>query len=963
MRNFLYIFITVFSFFVCTGTLFAQASACPQVTIPSAGPICAGNCVNLTANVQGSVATTSYTVSNIPYSPYPYTGGTPVLINIDDTWSGAVNIPFCFQFFGNTYNQLVIGSNAIITFDLSQANGFCQWTINNAIPSNTNPVNSIMAPYHDIDPSVGTPTSATDINWQIIGTAPCREFVVSWNDVAMFDCTNLIATSQLVLHETTNIIDIYIKDKPLCTAWNGGAAIEGIQNATGTIAYVVAGRNFPTQWTATNDGKRFMPSGAPQYTLNWTGPSGNLGSANPITVCPTTTSTYTCTVTNTTCAGPVVVSATTTVAVTNGLTTSGSQTNSTSCTACNGTATINVTSGTGPFTYSWLPSGGNAATATNLCPGTYTATVSNPLGCTGTETFTITGPSAPTSTQSITNVSCNSACNGTATIVPNPSGTYTYSWSPNVGNTAAVSGLCAGTYTVTATDLAGCTTTQTISITQPAAVTASTTTTPADCGSSNGSATVIPNGGTAPYTYLWNTSPAQTTATASGLPAGSYIVTITDANGCTGTATAVVSNTINLIVFVTSLTNVSCFNGNDGAIVTGLTGGNAPYTYSWSPNVSTTNNASSLQAGSYSVTVTDVNGCFGSVSATVTQPADLVVTASANPPAVCVGSGTQLSAAVAGGTPNYTYTWQPGSMAGNTQNVMPAASTTYSVYVTDANGCSDSSTVFVAVNPLPVANFSGDNLAGCPPLCVNFRNLSTPPSSATITSGTWDFGDGSPLASLTDSTHCYTTSGLYSVTLTVTTSDGCSSSITFTNYIDVFQSPVAAFVASPQPTTIMTPEITFTDQSLNAITWSWSFGDPTDATSTLQNPTFTYADPTCYQVELTVTSNIGCSDSVIQQICIRPDVNIFVPNAFTPDGDGLNDVFYPVTTGINPAKFEFWIFDRWGNLVFNTTGLNKGWDGTFKGEPVQVDTYVWKINATDMLGIKHSVEGKVTVIK
>src|ERR1044071_48196 len=112
----------------------------------------------------------------------------------------------------------------------------------------------------------------------------------------------------MVLHETTNIIDIYIQNKPACSSWNAGAATEGAEQTTGTTADVVPGRNYPTQWTAANDGKRFMPTGAPQYTLNWPGPSGSLGSANPITVCPTTTSTYTATVVNTTCAGNITVS-------------------------------------------------------------------------------------------------------------------------------------------------------------------------------------------------------------------------------------------------------------------------------------------------------------------------------------------------------------------------------------------------------------------------------------------------------------------------------------------------------------------------------------------------------------------------------------------------------------------------------------------------------------------------------
>ncbi|CAN5896134.1 hypothetical protein BH11BAC7_BH11BAC7_19510 [soil metagenome] len=808
MKNISAIFITVISFFISTGTIFSQASACPQVTVAPVPTSCPGDCVSLTATVQGSVATTSYTVSGIPYSPYSYTTGTPVLINIDDTWSGIINMPFCFQFFGNTYNRIVIGSNAIVTFDLSQASQPCQWPINNPIPSNQNPMNAIMAPFHDVDPSVSTPTLATDINWKVVGTAPCREFIVSWNDIAMFQCNSIIATSQMVLHETTNIIDIYIKDKPVCTAWNGAAAIEGIQNATGTLAYVAPGRNFPTQWTASNDGKRFMPSGAPQYSLSWTGPSGNLGNANPILVCPTTASTYTCTVINTTCAGPVVVTATTTVNTFPQIIISTSTTNAT-CSFPDGSAHATATGGTGTLTYQWIG-----------------------------------GPAGPT--------------------------------------------------------------------------------------------------------YA-------------NIPAGTYSVIVTDVNGCSDTAIATVSSINNVIPSV-AITNVQCFNSNDGSIVTNTSGGAQPYTYSWSPAVSTTNSASSLAPGNYTVTVTDVNGCYGTTTATVTQPATLVVSSAANSSTVCQGSGTQLSATSIGGTPAYTYNWQPGSLTGSTPNVTPASTTTYSVYVTDANGCSDSSTIVITVDAIPVADFSGDVLSGCAPLCVNFTNLSTI-SAGVITSGTWDFGDGSPIAQLQNSSHCYTTAGIYPVTLNVSSSGGCSSSVTFPSYITVLQSPVAAFSASPQPTTISNAEITFTDHSSNAITWNWTFGDLTNANSMLQNPTFTYTEENCYQVDLSVTSNNGCTNTSTREICIYPDITIYVPNAFTPDGDGLNDVFMPVHMGINPAEFEFWIFDRWGNLVYHTTTPGKGWNGTMKGEPAQVDTYVWKLTATDVLGSLHTEHGIVNLIR
>src|SRR3990172_1427500 len=303
----------LFSIFTCS----AQ-SACPSVTTGPNVSICSG-CTTLTATIQGSVATTSYAVASTPYVPYSYTTGTNVLNNIDDKWIGVINLPFCFQFYGNTYSQCIIGSNAVISFNLGSAGGYNTWPISAAIPSATpaDLLNSIMGPWHDIDPAV-----AGDIYYNTYGTAPCRAFVISWNQVPMFSgvCNSLIATSQIVLYETTNIIDIYIQNKPLCPSWNSGAAIEGIQNAAGTAAVAVPGRNYPTQWTASNDGQRFTPTGAPQYTITWYAPPNiAIGTTPSISVCPTTTTTYTATVVNTTCSGPITVSSPVTVSVNNTL--------------------------------------------------------------------------------------------------------------------------------------------------------------------------------------------------------------------------------------------------------------------------------------------------------------------------------------------------------------------------------------------------------------------------------------------------------------------------------------------------------------------------------------------------------------------------------------------------------------------------------------------------------------------
>lgn len=213
-------------------------------------------------------ATDSYAVAQIPYNPYPWVGANQLFVGVDDIWSGIVPLPFPFCFFGQKYNAVVIGANGQVGFDLSQAGLFNAWSSNGIIAPASNAAmnNSIMVPYHDVDPSI--PYAGKNITWDIYGTAPCRYMVISWDSVPMFSCNNLLVSQQVVLFESTYLIDINIKSKPVCAAWNGGVAHQGIQNANGTIAFMVPGRNG-TQWTANNDSYRFTPAGFNASNLSY----------------------------------------------------------------------------------------------------------------------------------------------------------------------------------------------------------------------------------------------------------------------------------------------------------------------------------------------------------------------------------------------------------------------------------------------------------------------------------------------------------------------------------------------------------------------------------------------------------------------------------------------------------------------------------------------------------------------
>ncbi len=270
----------------------------------------ASTCTTLEANYIQLGQTTNYTVQSIPYNP-PYQYGclqNSVSINIDDVWSSSINLPFNFCFYGNTYNKCLIGSNGVITFDQTNntPGGYSTWSFSNNLPSTSLFLNTIFGAYHDIDPSVGG-----EVGYELV-TMPsgCRALIASWSDIPMFSstCNSLLYTGMIVMYENTNIIEVYMKEKRVCSSWNSGNAVVGIQNATGTIATVAPNRNsLDPDWTTFNEAWRFTPSGTSITSITWYQGSGTsgpvVGNTNTITVCPTTTTTYTAKVTYNFCNG------------------------------------------------------------------------------------------------------------------------------------------------------------------------------------------------------------------------------------------------------------------------------------------------------------------------------------------------------------------------------------------------------------------------------------------------------------------------------------------------------------------------------------------------------------------------------------------------------------------------------------------------------------------------------------
>lgn len=352
-----------------------------------------------------------------------------------------------------------------------------------------------------------------------------------------------------------------------------------------------------------------------------------------------------------------------------------------------GSISLVVTGGTSPYSYAWT-SGDTTQSITGLSAGSVTVTVTDANFCTKIESYTVSEPTLIVlSNDSLMNVSCNGGADGAAYFSATGGvSPYDFDWSTG-DTTASVMGLVAGTYTVTLTDANACSVSASVSISQPAAlaVTLDSSVFPLCNGDANGGIYISVSGGTPNYTFAW--SDGTTNEDLTNTTGGSYDVTVTDANGCTASATFNLSQPSTLVLNVDSSKNITCNGANNGAIFTTVTGGVGNYTYSWSTGA-TTGDVSSLGAGSYGLTVTDGNGCTVALSAPVviTEPAALVATVDSFRNARCNGQANGgVFISVSGGTPNYTYAWSNGP---TTQDLSAAASGTYTCTVTDANGCS-----------------------------------------------------------------------------------------------------------------------------------------------------------------------------------------------------------------------------------------------------------------------------------
>ncbi len=679
------------------------------------------------------------------------------------------------------------------------------------------------------------------------------------------------------------------------------------------------------------------------------------------------------------------------------------------CATSTGSVSVSALGGLPPYTYTWLPGGGNNAIASGLSAGTYTVLVSDAGGCTDSAFAVVNTTGIPPQAGFTANPVClGSTVSYLNSSVSQPNDTIV-SWNWNMPNAnPSISSLenptahynNPGTYPVSliVTTSSGCSD----SITKLLVVYPN----PQAGFSSNSVCEGI-------NTLLFNTSLAQTGdpiiswnwSMPNASPAFSSIenpvtlfanpgthtvsLLITTTFGCKDSVIHTVIVKPKPLLTANTLTHAIC-GLNSGSVIANVSGGTAPYTYDWTPGNGNTASLSGLTAGTFTVTVNDAEGCKDTAS-TLIMALGTPPHAGFNLSPVCVGSSALIvnTSVAQANDPIVSWNWSmPNATPSNTTSQNPsllynnAGTYTISLLALTAAGCKDSITQTIVIKPKPQALFTANN-AGCTMFCTTYSNTSTS-AYGNITSWQWSFPGGTPPVSGQDQPHvCYQFPGSYDVTLTVTDSIGCTDTKTIPAFINAYPQPEANFIINEtSPEEILDPRINLTHLwSADVTQFQWNFGDNSGLNTTDINPGHSYNngnnDFQTYLISLHVQNQYGCKDSIELPVYITPVFTFYMPNSFTPGNDDGNNEFFGKGMGIKQYTIE--IFDRWGNLIWNCyeTGTNRlyddnehegmpsacKWDGKYKGNYVQQDTYVWKVNLTDIFGIKRNYKGIVSIIK
>ena len=979
---------------------------------------CIPGCVTLNAVYPNMQNSSTYNVNTITYSPISFTGTTASFAN-DDYFSSSIPIGFTFCFFDQQYSNLCISDNGQVTFNLSYANTSSSFATQTPLPfyNNAFPDNAIFGPFIDAKLTLGG-----TVTYSTVGTAPSRKFVIQFNNVPYFNngCTNTTNNNfQIILYETSNIIECHITNKNVCnsnsTNWLNYSTL-GIQSSTAANYYVAPGKNASI-WTATNLAWQFEPNGGANYTVSWSKLNGTFitygdsisycqNSANEKIVlnyqanCPAINYKDTITLHQ---YKPIIDSVVYLKP------------------PCQlvpmGCITIYGSSIHPPLQYSIDGINFQASNQfCNLVANMYMATVKDAWGC----IQYVSANLLPLSQLIIhTDLVLPDSCpQNTGQINIHTSGgtaPYTYVWS-NGGTDSIINNLEGNiTYSVTVTDANGCTSIKGIYVPQIGVPIITSSTINPTCTNPLGSIFNIPSGPFTPYSYYWNTG--DTTANLINIPSGGYNVTVLGVNGC--------SNTLNFNILDSSLivlnlidSNTTCNNPN-GKIQVLITGGAQPFNIYLDNLLQSTNPITNVPAGVHVIKVTDSNGCIINVLDTIAPSiAPTIVFNVAQPN--CDSINGKIGVSLSNTVGNIHYLWSTGSIATQIVNLDTGI---YFVTITD-NNCTVSDTVHLGRTPPPhlqILTYNapycyGDStgsvtlsgIGGIPTYKYSIDNInySAVAQINKITGGNYtihikdasgctrdtlvSFVQPDSLANTINGLHqlvCYDdlidsvilqanggkpnynykidnfTSSAYNIfynlnigwhTVQIQDQNNCIFQSSF-----LVDGPPAPLQVNFINTDVPCFETNNGSLKADAIGgwgnyfYTWSNGSTSDEIIGLS--------PNIYNVQ--ITDGKGCkveASEIIKQLycCVA-----IVPNVFSPNGDGKNDILYALgISELNSVRLR--LYNRFGAMVFETTDLAKGWDGRYKNEDCDVGTYFYLLEFTcPFQKEKIVLKGDVTLVR
>lgn len=948
-----------------------------------------------TGTCVGSTTTTVTVISppTVTVNSGTICSGSSIVLNASGattyTWSPATNLS------STTGASVTASPSTTTTYTVTGTTGSCSSTATSTVTVNPTPIITVNSPSYCMGGSaVLTASGATTYSWS--------------------PATNLSATTGASVTANPSTTTVY-------TVTGTSSGCSGTASSTVTVT---SNPTITVNSGTICNGSSIVLNATGATTYTWSPASGlSATTGSSVTASPTTTTTYTVTGTTGTCSGtasstvtvnpnPTVTvnSATICASASTTLTANGSTTytwspasnlsatSGTSVTAnptatttytitgttngCSSTATsvvtvnplpvLSVNSGTicdgnsiplvanGATTYSWSPAAslssasGSSVDASPSTTTTYTVTGTT-NGCSSSTTSTVTVNPLP-----IITVNSETICSGaSANLTAN--GASSYTWSPagtlnsSSGSNVIASPLTTTTYTVTGTS-SGCsnTATSTVTVTPNPSVTVNSGTI---C---SGSSLLLNASGATTYTWSPATGLSATTgASVNSNPATTTVYTITGtSNGCSSTATSTV--TVNPIPTVSVSNNGPLCAGQTLTLSASSTSGasyqwSGPNGFNSSSQNPTISSVSNSNAGTYTVVIT-LNGCTSSDTTNFSIIPGATSAIIPSGPYCSNGSPVNLQSVSPGGV------WSGAAITNanlGTFDPSIAVQGSNPVTYTIAGACGAPTTVNIQVNTAPTLTINASQISGCSPLQVDFSLT----SSNSVSSQSWDFGNGQ-VSSLSNPTNIFTSDGCFDIALSVTDINGCSVSNVFNDFVCVVPRPTAAFSVVNNELPVLNPLVQLINNSSNATNYTWYFGDGN--TSQSENTTYTYsASSGSFLIQLVAMNSAGCSDTAQQAVSVVDDLIFYVPNAFTPNGDESNNAFEPVfTSGIDQQNFNLTIYNRWGEVIFESNDPKIGWDGTYKGVLVQEGIYTWNLRFKSPNNDKKQVySGSVSVLR